>query len=173
MKGDELYASLLLVHEENFTGRHHQYASKTRTAYASSSREKIEDDEEENMSLNHSETNDEPRRDDFMAHEEGTQSNGEFTHPQMPLIQSILEKSEIREKRNQACKAHNLAKCASQKEKQRWLKAELPETFYGMRSAVHAYCLFLLKVRDEDFSSLPAPPSTEELEIVIKVSGHL
>ncbi|MBW0496531.1 hypothetical protein O181_036246 [Austropuccinia psidii MF-1] len=171
--GDELYASLPLVHEEKFTGHHHKYASKTRTAYASSSREKIEDDEDENMSPNHSETNVEPRRDNFMAHEEGTQSNGEFTQPQMPLIQSMLEQSEIRQKRNQACKSHNLAKCARQKEQKRRLKVELPEMFYGMRSTVHAYCLFLHKVRDKDFSSLPEPPSTEELEIVIQVSGHL
>ncbi|MBW0557992.1 hypothetical protein O181_097707 [Austropuccinia psidii MF-1] len=42
-----------------------------------------------------------------------------------------------------------------------------------MTSAVHAHCLFLLKVRDKDFSSLPAPPRTEELEIAIQVAGHL
>ncbi|MBW0492861.1 hypothetical protein O181_032576 [Austropuccinia psidii MF-1] len=77
--GDELYASLTLVHQENVTGHHHPYASKPRTALASSSREK------KNMSPNHSETDDEPRRNNFMVHEEGTQSNSEFTHPQMPL----------------------------------------------------------------------------------------
>ncbi|MBW0537057.1 hypothetical protein O181_076772 [Austropuccinia psidii MF-1] len=108
-----------------------------------------------------------------MAHEEGTQSNSEFTHPQIPLTQSMLERSVIRKQRNQAFKAHNVAKCASQKEKQRWLKVELPENFHGMRSAVHAHCLFLLKVRDKYFSSLPAPPSTEECEIEIQVYGHL
>ncbi|MBW0517197.1 hypothetical protein O181_056912 [Austropuccinia psidii MF-1] len=70
---NELYASLPLVHEEKVTGRHHQYASKPRTGHASSSREKIVDDGDENMSTNHSETNDEQRRDNFMAHEEGTQ----------------------------------------------------------------------------------------------------
>ncbi|MBW0528341.1 hypothetical protein O181_068056 [Austropuccinia psidii MF-1] len=125
------------------------------------------------MSPNDSETNDEPRRDNFMAHDEGTQSNSEFTHPQMPLAQSMLEQSEIRKQRNQACKAHNVAKCAIQKEQQRFLKAELPENVHGMRSAVHIHCRFLLKVRDKDFSSLPAPPSPEEGETVIQVAGHL
>ncbi|MBW0498336.1 hypothetical protein O181_038051 [Austropuccinia psidii MF-1] len=134
---------------------------------------KIMDDEDENMSLNHSETNNEPRRYDFMGNEDGTQSNSELTHPQMPLAQSMLEISKIRKQRNQACKAQNLEKHASQKEKQRWLKAELPENFHEMRSAVHAHCLFLLKVRNKNFSSLPAPPSTEECEIVIQVSGNL
>ncbi|MBW0557022.1 hypothetical protein O181_096737 [Austropuccinia psidii MF-1] len=162
MAGDELYASSPLVHKEKVTGRHHPYASKPRTAHASSSREKMVDDEDENMSLTQMETNDEPRRDNFMGHEHGTQSNSEFTHPQMPLAQSMLEQSEVRQQRNQARKAHNVAKRASQKEQQKWLKAELPENFHGMRSAVHAHCLFLLKVRDKDFSSLPEPPSTEE-----------
>ncbi|MBW0530569.1 hypothetical protein O181_070284 [Austropuccinia psidii MF-1] len=120
------------------------------------------DDEDENMSPNHSETNYEPRRDDFTVHEEGTQSNKEFTHPQIPLTQSILEQSEIQQKRNQAHTAHNVEKSAIQKEKQRWLKAELPENFHGIRSAVHAHCLFLPKVRDMDISSLTAPCSTEE-----------
>ncbi|MBW0517682.1 hypothetical protein O181_057397 [Austropuccinia psidii MF-1] len=124
-------------------------------------------DEDENMCPNHSETNDEPRRDNFMAHEEGTQSNSEFTHPQMP------EQYEVRQQRNQACKAHNVAKRASKKEQQKWLKGELPENVHGMRSAVHTHCLFLLKVRDKYFSSLPEPPSTEEHEIVIQVAGHL
>ncbi|MBW0470430.1 hypothetical protein O181_010145 [Austropuccinia psidii MF-1] len=133
MAGDELYASSPLVHKEKVTGRNNPYASKPRTAHASSSREKIVDDEDENMSPNHSETNDEPRRDDFMAHEEGTQSNSELTHPQRPLAQSMLEQSEIRQQRNQAHKAQNVAKGASQKEKQRWLKAELPENVHGMR----------------------------------------
>ncbi|MBW0544133.1 hypothetical protein O181_083848 [Austropuccinia psidii MF-1] len=85
----------------------------------------------------------------------------------------MLEQSEIRKQRKQAFKAQNVAKRASQKEKQRWLKAEFPENFHGMRSAVHSHCLFLLKVRDKDFSSLPAPPSTEDLEIAIQVAGHL
>ncbi|MBW0549239.1 hypothetical protein O181_088954 [Austropuccinia psidii MF-1] len=91
----------------------------------------------------------------------------------MGLANSMLEQSEIRKQRNQAHKDHNVEKHASQKEKQIWLKVELPESVYGMRSAVHAYCLYLLKVRDQDFSSLPAPPSTEEHEIVIQVAGHL
>ncbi|MBW0490160.1 hypothetical protein O181_029875 [Austropuccinia psidii MF-1] len=86
--------------------------------HASSSRKEIMDDEDENMSLNHSETNDEPRRDDFMRNGDGTQSNSEFTHPQMPLAQSMLEKSKIRMQRNQACKAQNLEKHANQKEQQ-------------------------------------------------------
>ncbi|MBW0568263.1 hypothetical protein O181_107978 [Austropuccinia psidii MF-1] len=80
------------------------------------------DDEDENMSPTQMETNDEPRRDNFMAHEHGTQSNSEFTHPQMPLGHSMLEKSEVRQQRNQACKAHNVARHASQKEQQKWLK---------------------------------------------------
>ncbi|MBW0479052.1 hypothetical protein O181_018767 [Austropuccinia psidii MF-1] len=44
------------------TGRHHPYASKPRTSQASSSREKIMDDEDEKMPPNHSKTNVEPRR---------------------------------------------------------------------------------------------------------------
>ncbi|MBW0553627.1 hypothetical protein O181_093342 [Austropuccinia psidii MF-1] len=124
------------------------------------------------MSLTQMETN-EARRDNFTAHEQGTQSNSQFTHPQMGLAQSMLEQSEVRQQRNQARKAHNVAKCASQKEQQKLLKAELPENVHGMRSAVHAHCLLLLKVRDKDFSSLPAPRSTEEREIAIQVAGHL
>ncbi|MBW0471187.1 hypothetical protein O181_010902 [Austropuccinia psidii MF-1] len=84
MAGDEIYAPSPLVHKENIIGLHHPYASKPRTGNASSSREKIVDDEDENMSLTQSETNDEPRRDNFMAHEQGTQSNSEFTHPHCP-----------------------------------------------------------------------------------------
>ncbi|MBW0570891.1 hypothetical protein O181_110606 [Austropuccinia psidii MF-1] len=63
MAGDELYASSPLVHKEKVTGHHHPYASKPRTAHASSSREKMVDDEDENMSPTQMETNDEPRRD--------------------------------------------------------------------------------------------------------------
>ncbi|MBW0523659.1 hypothetical protein O181_063374 [Austropuccinia psidii MF-1] len=125
------------------------------------------------MSPTQSETNDEPRRDNFMAHEQGTQSNSEFTHPQRPLSQSMLDQSEMRQQRHQARKAHNVEKNASQKQQQKWLKAQLPENVHGMRSAVHDHCLFLLKVRDKDFSSLPAPPSKEEAEIAIQVAGHL
>ncbi|MBW0522034.1 hypothetical protein O181_061749, partial [Austropuccinia psidii MF-1] len=172
-QSDELYASLLLVHEEKVTGSYHPYASKARTAHSSSSRKQMMDDKHENMSPNHIETNDEPRRDNFMAHEEGTQSNSEFTQPQIPPAHSMLEKYELRQKRNQACKAHNVAKCASQKEQQRWLKAELPENVHDMRSAVHSHCLFLLKVRDKNSSSLPAAPSTEEHETEIQVAGHM
>ncbi|MBW0514612.1 hypothetical protein O181_054327 [Austropuccinia psidii MF-1] len=85
----------------------------------------------------------------------------------------MLEQSEIRQKRNQAHKAHNVAKCESQKQQQRWLKEELPENFHGLRSALHAHFLFLLKVRGKDFSSLPAPPSAEERELSMQFSGHL
>ncbi|MBW0540104.1 hypothetical protein O181_079819 [Austropuccinia psidii MF-1] len=170
---DELYAYSPLVHKENITGRHHPYASKPRTGHASSSREKIVDDEDENMSLTQSQRNDEPRRDNFTVHEQGTQSNSELTHPQMALAYSMLEQSKMRQKRNQAHKAHNVEKHASQKEQKNWLKGKLLENVHGMRSAVHAHCLFLLKVRDKDFSSLPDPPSTEECEIVIQVAGHL
>ncbi|MBW0563297.1 hypothetical protein O181_103012, partial [Austropuccinia psidii MF-1] len=91
----------------------------------------------------------------------------------MGLTQSMLEQSELRQQRNQACKSHNLAKFASQKEQQKWLRAEIPKNFHGMRSEVHAQFLLLLKVKDNDFSSLPAPPSTEKNEISIQVAGHL
>ncbi|MBW0466774.1 hypothetical protein O181_006489 [Austropuccinia psidii MF-1] len=107
------YASSPLFHKEKFTGRQHPYASKPRKGHASSSRETILDDEDENMSLTQSETNDEPRGGDFMGHEQGTQSNSEFTHPQMPLTQSMLDQSKMRQQRNQAHKAHNVAKCES------------------------------------------------------------
>ncbi|MBW0540933.1 hypothetical protein O181_080648 [Austropuccinia psidii MF-1] len=170
---DKLYASSPLVHKEKVIGCHHLYASKPRAGHASSSREKIVDDGDENMSPTQSERNDEPRRENFMVHDEqGTQSNSEFTHPQMPLAWSMLDQSEMRQKRNKSRKAHNVEKRASQKEQQKWLKAELPENVHGMRSAVHTHFLFLLKVRDKDFSSLPAPPSTEEREIAIQVAGH-
>ncbi|MBW0561959.1 hypothetical protein O181_101674, partial [Austropuccinia psidii MF-1] len=129
-------------------------APKGKKGHASSSREKIEDDEDENMSPTPSERNYEPRKDDFTAHEKGTQSNSQFTHPQMGLSQSMLEQSEPEGAK-------------------KWLRAELPENVDGMRSAVHAHFLFLLKVRDKDFSSLPAPPSKEELEIALQVAGHL
>ncbi|MBW0542933.1 hypothetical protein O181_082648 [Austropuccinia psidii MF-1] len=91
----------------------------------------------------------------------------------MPLAQSILNQSKLRQQSKKACKYHNVEKSASQKEQQNWLKAGLPANVHGMRSAVHTHCLFLPKVRDNDFSSLPAPPSTEESEIAIQVAGHL
>ncbi|MBW0530043.1 hypothetical protein O181_069758 [Austropuccinia psidii MF-1] len=125
------------------------------------------------MSPTQSERNDETRRDHFTAHEQGTQSNSEFTRPEMGVAQSMLEQYEVRQQRKEACKTHNVVNCASQKEKQKWLKAELQENVHGMRSAVHAHCLFLLKVRDKDFSSVPAPPSTGERDIAIQVAGHL
>ncbi|MBW0568332.1 hypothetical protein O181_108047 [Austropuccinia psidii MF-1] len=163
----------LMLHQKKVNGHHHPYASKPRTGHSSSSREKIVDDEYDKMSLTQSEANYEPRRDNFTTHEQGTWSNSELTHPQMPLAQSMLDQSRRRKQRNKACKAHNVAKCASQKEKQKWLKAEIPENVHGMRSAVQARCLFLLKVRDKDFSSLPASPSTEECEIAIQAAGNL
>ncbi|MBW0546504.1 hypothetical protein O181_086219 [Austropuccinia psidii MF-1] len=170
---DELYASSPLVHKEKFTGCHHPYASKRKMGHASSSRNKNVDDEDENMSLTQSETNDEPRRDNFPAHEQGTGSNSAFTHPQIPLSQSRLNQSKMRQQRNKALKAHNMEELASQKEQQKLLKEELPENVHGMDSAVHTHCLFVLKVRDKEFSSLPEPPSTEEHEIAMKVAGHL
>ncbi|MBW0469664.1 hypothetical protein O181_009379 [Austropuccinia psidii MF-1] len=103
MAGDELYASSPLVHKENFT--------------------RNLDDEDEKMSPTQSETNGEPRRDNFMAHEEGTWSNIEFTHNQMPLSQSMLNQSKMKKKIKQSCKAHNVEKNAIQKQKQRCLKA--------------------------------------------------
>ncbi|MBW0510536.1 hypothetical protein O181_050251 [Austropuccinia psidii MF-1] len=162
-----LYASLPLVHEEKVTGCHHPYASKPRMGHARPSREKIMDDEDENMSQTQSETNGEPRRENFTMHEEGTWENSEFTHPQIPISQSMLDQSKMRKQRNQSPKAHNVSKHESQKEQQRRLKAEILENFHGMRSAVNYHCLFLLKVRDKHFSSLPAPPSTEESVIAI------
>ncbi|MBW0502678.1 hypothetical protein O181_042393 [Austropuccinia psidii MF-1] len=168
-----LCASSPLVHKEKVIACHHPYASKPRTGHASSSREKIFNDEDKNMSLTQSERNDEPRRDNFMVHEERTQSNGEFTSPQMPLSQSMLDQSEMIQPRKQAPKAHIVAKHANQKEQERLLKTELPDNFHGMRSVVHAHFLLLLKVKEKDFSSLPAPPRTEEFETEVQVAGHL
>ncbi|MBW0475081.1 hypothetical protein O181_014796 [Austropuccinia psidii MF-1] len=113
---DELYAYSPLVNKEKVTGSHNSYASKPRMGHSSSSREKIVDDEDENMSPTQSEANDEPRRENFITHEQGTQSNSEFTHPQLPLSQSMLDPSKMKQQRNEACKAHNVAKHASQKE---------------------------------------------------------
>ncbi|MBW0526611.1 hypothetical protein O181_066326 [Austropuccinia psidii MF-1] len=91
----------------------------------------------------------------------------------MPLAHSMPNQSEMRHKRNKTLKAHNVARNARKKEQQKWLKAELPENVHGMRSAIQAHCLFLLKVRNMNFSPLPAPPSTEGSEIAIQVAGHL
>ncbi|MBW0541486.1 hypothetical protein O181_081201 [Austropuccinia psidii MF-1] len=85
----------------------------------------------------------------------------------------MLDQSKMRQQRNKAPKAQNVAKSESQKEQQKWLRAQLPENVHGMGSAVHSHCLFLLKVRDKYFSSLPEPPSTEECQIEIQVAGHL
>ncbi|MBW0462189.1 hypothetical protein O181_001904 [Austropuccinia psidii MF-1] len=112
------------------------------------------------MSPTQSETNGEPTRDNFTTHEEGTQANSELTHPQMPLTQSIVDQSEMIQQSNQAHKAPKVEKRASQREQQRWLKAELSYNVHGMISVVHAHFLFLLKVKDKNFLSLPAPPST-------------
>ncbi|MBW0592024.1 hypothetical protein O181_131739 [Austropuccinia psidii MF-1] len=119
MEGDDIYASSTRVHKEEVTGGHHPYASKQRMGHSSSSRERIIDDEYENMSPTQSETNDEQRGDNFTAHEQGSQSMSEFTHPHMPLAQSMLNQSEMIKKRNQACQDHNVAKCASPKERER------------------------------------------------------
>ncbi|MBW0563185.1 hypothetical protein O181_102900 [Austropuccinia psidii MF-1] len=62
----------LTLNQKKVTGNHNPYASKPRTAHASSSRDNMVDDEDENISPNQSETNDDPRRDNFMAPEEGT-----------------------------------------------------------------------------------------------------
>ncbi|MBW0490746.1 hypothetical protein O181_030461 [Austropuccinia psidii MF-1] len=86
----------------------------------------------------------------------------------MPLTQSMLDQSKMRQQRNQAFKAHNVAKRESQQEQQKWLKAELQENVHGMRSAVHAHCLLLLKVRDKDFSSLPEPPAQKSVKLKFK-----
>ncbi|MBW0535504.1 hypothetical protein O181_075219 [Austropuccinia psidii MF-1] len=75
MAGDEIYAYSPLVHKEKVTGCPHPYASKPRMGHASSSREEIVDNEYENMSSTQSERNDEPRRDNLMAHGKGTPSN--------------------------------------------------------------------------------------------------
>ncbi|MBW0573097.1 hypothetical protein O181_112812 [Austropuccinia psidii MF-1] len=123
MADDELYASSPLVHKTQVTGHHNPYASKPRTGHASSSREKIVYYEDENMSPTQSERNDEPTRDNYMAHQQGTQSNSEFTHSQMPLSHSMHNQSEMRQRSNEACQSHNVAKHASQKEQQKWLKA--------------------------------------------------
>ncbi|MBW0490209.1 hypothetical protein O181_029924 [Austropuccinia psidii MF-1] len=72
-QSDELYASSPLIHKEKVTGCHHPYASKPRKGHASSSRGEIVDDEDEKMSPTQMEANDKPRRDDFTAHEQGTQ----------------------------------------------------------------------------------------------------
>ncbi|MBW0468854.1 hypothetical protein O181_008569 [Austropuccinia psidii MF-1] len=132
MAGDEFYAYSSLFPKEKVTGRHHPYASKPSMGHASSSRDIIVDGEHDNMSPTQSETKDEPRGDSFMAHEKGTQSDSEINHPQMPLAQSIFDQYEMRQQRNQAHKAHNVAKHARQKEQQRFLKAELPENVHGM-----------------------------------------
>ncbi|MBW0522878.1 hypothetical protein O181_062593 [Austropuccinia psidii MF-1] len=124
------------------------------------------------ISPTRSKTNGEQRRDDLMAHEEGTWANSEFTDPQITLSQSPLDQAKMRQQRKQAFKAHNVAIDVSKKGQKRGLKAELPDNFHEMRSGVYAHWLFLLKVKDKDFSSLPAPPRTEEHEIAIQVSGH-
>ncbi|MBW0575721.1 hypothetical protein O181_115436 [Austropuccinia psidii MF-1] len=118
MEGDEVYAYWPLVHKEKVTGRHNPYASKPRMGHANSSRGKVMDDEDENISPTQIETNSEPSIDNFTMHVEGTQENSEFT-------QSMLNQSEMRQQRNQACKAHNVEKCSSQKEQHRLLKISM------------------------------------------------
>ncbi|MBW0515816.1 hypothetical protein O181_055531 [Austropuccinia psidii MF-1] len=95
MAGVGLYAYLLLLHKEIATGHHHKDASKQRMGHASLSRETIVHYEDEEMSPTPSETNGEPRRDNFMAHGEGTWGNSGFTHPQMLISQSMLDQSKM------------------------------------------------------------------------------
>ncbi|MBW0469422.1 hypothetical protein O181_009137 [Austropuccinia psidii MF-1] len=64
---DALYASSPLVKKEKVTRYHNPYAFKPRTGNTSSSREKIVDDEDENMSPTQSETNGKPRRENSMV----------------------------------------------------------------------------------------------------------
>ncbi|MBW0493039.1 hypothetical protein O181_032754 [Austropuccinia psidii MF-1] len=97
MAGDELYASLPLVHKPKVTVSHPSYSSKPRTVHASSSREKIVYYEDENMTPTQSEKTGEPRRENFIKHEEGTQGNIELTHPQISLSQSMIDQSEMRQ----------------------------------------------------------------------------
>ncbi|MBW0572691.1 hypothetical protein O181_112406, partial [Austropuccinia psidii MF-1] len=106
--------------DEKLTGRHHPYASKPRTAHASSSREKMVDDEDENMS---------PNQMDQMMNQGGTISWC------MSMALSQIVSSPI-------------------------LKCPFPRG-----------CLNNPRIKA--FSSLPAPPSTEEHEIAIEVAGHL
>ncbi|MBW0467797.1 hypothetical protein O181_007512 [Austropuccinia psidii MF-1] len=90
MACDEIYAFSPLVHKEKFTGNHHMCASNPRKAHAILSREQFMNDVDDNMSSTQRKPNCEPRREDFMIHEEGTHPNGEFTNPQMALSQSLL-----------------------------------------------------------------------------------
>ncbi|MBW0517410.1 hypothetical protein O181_057125 [Austropuccinia psidii MF-1] len=102
MAGYDLCDSFPRVNKEKVTGHYHPYAFKPRTGYASSSREKIDNEEDEKTSSTQRETNGEPRRENFIMQEEGTQENNEFTHPQISLSQSIPHQSEIRKQRHQA-----------------------------------------------------------------------
>ncbi|MBW0477001.1 hypothetical protein O181_016716 [Austropuccinia psidii MF-1] len=97
MAGDELYAFLPLVNKEKDTGHHHPYSSKPEMGHSSSSREEIVNDEDGNMSSTQSETNGEPRRDNFSENEVENQSNSEFTHPQIPPTKSMLDQSKMRQ----------------------------------------------------------------------------
>ncbi|MBW0474659.1 hypothetical protein O181_014374 [Austropuccinia psidii MF-1] len=97
MSGDVLYAFFPLVHKEKDTGCHHPYSSKPKMGHSSSSREGIVNDEDENMSLTQSETNGEPRRDNFTENEEENKSNSESTHPQIPLTKSMFHQSKMRQ----------------------------------------------------------------------------
>ncbi|MBW0496353.1 hypothetical protein O181_036068 [Austropuccinia psidii MF-1] len=173
MEGVEVYTSSPIFHKERVTGNHHLYAFNPKMGHSCTLRVHLVNDEDENMSPTQSETKGKPRREDLMVHEKGTKRNSEFTHPQMALAHSLLEQSEIRQKRNKSCKSLNVEKGSSQKDQHRFLKAEIPDSFHGMRSAVNSHLLFLLKVKDNYFSALPEPQSTEEHEIALKVAGHL
>ncbi|MBW0490388.1 hypothetical protein O181_030103 [Austropuccinia psidii MF-1] len=123
MAGVEIYTSSPLFHKERVTGNHHLYAFNPKISHACTLRVSLVNDEDENMSPTQNETNGKPRREDLMVHEKGTKSNSELTHPQMALAHSLLEQSEIRQKRNKYCKSLNVGKKSSQKDQQRWLKA--------------------------------------------------
>ncbi|MBW0539049.1 hypothetical protein O181_078764 [Austropuccinia psidii MF-1] len=91
------------------------------------------DDGDEKMFPTQSKTNCEPRREGFTEHEEDIKENSKLNHSQMALMHSTLDQSRMIQKRNQDPKAHNVEKCASQKEQQRWLKEELDDNFHEMR----------------------------------------
>ncbi|MBW0521781.1 hypothetical protein O181_061496 [Austropuccinia psidii MF-1] len=110
------FIHLNLCSIEKATGCHHLYSSYPRKGNASLSREKTVNAEDENMSPTQRKTNGEPSRDEFMKHEEDTWSNSELNHSQMPLTHSFLHQYEMRQRRNQAHKVHNVAKPVSQVE---------------------------------------------------------
>ncbi|MBW0512195.1 hypothetical protein O181_051910 [Austropuccinia psidii MF-1] len=85
----------------------------------------------------------------------------------------MLDQSKMRKQRKQARKVPNVAKCARQKEQQKWLKVELPENVHGMRSAVHAHCLFLLKPFQQEFPLLRSGRQHCDNKPVTNVMGSI